>query len=247
MWCHRLVSGNVTAVGPARSKWRICGPTFRRKTLLLNAKLSSVERVSIRLVLRQKGIFDRCDLWSPNPLLRHWRPTRLHNDWSPSFALWFECQESSRVLTCTAVIWLPDSPSLIPGAALVSWLYLAIAPPPRTCFAGRRGGDPGPVAELLLLPIRTSCTKAFKQPPLWHDDNVQFHTASWTLTVYYVCKVFFQLCSFCPSESTPLQILKPPVSMRRVRASLSYFETYFLCWCEQQQQRPEVCTVRSDC
>ncbi|KAF3847238.1 hypothetical protein F7725_020266, partial [Dissostichus mawsoni] len=49
------------------------------------------------------------------------------------------------------------------------WLYLA-APPHCTLTEEGLPGDLGPVAEL-FLPIRTLCTKALKQPPLWHDDN----------------------------------------------------------------------------
>lgn len=70
---------------------------------------------------------------------------------------------------------------------------------PLCCQVGCNSG--GPTAEL-FLPIRTLCTKALKQPPLWHDDNVQFHTASWRLTVYYVCKSIFQQIVILDSFTT---------------------------------------------
>ena len=126
-------------------------------------------------------------------------------DWSSStdLHLWFKCQESSPILKCTVVIRLSDSLVRSQERAVV-WMYLATASPPSTTLPPRRRRRVagGPVAEL-FLPIRTLCTKALKQPPLWHDDNVQFHTASWRLTVYYVCKIFLKMvildsyCAIC--------------------------------------------------
>lgn len=175
-------------------------------------------------------------------------------DWSSStdLHLWFTCQESSPILKCTVVIRLSDSLVWCQDRA-VAWMRHTTAspslPPPRRQGGRGRsaGGGAWPPAEL-LLPIRTMCTKALKQPPLWHDDNVQFHTASWRLTVYYVCKIFLKMV-FLNSLTTvqflsfenPIKVYiavhtnqKPNISMKTVQTYIykyiTYFEIYFLCW-----------------
>lgn len=118
-------------------------------------------------------------------------------EWSSStdLHLWFKCQESSPILKCTVVIRLSD---LLIWSQEQAWCGctslrpLPLHHPAATAMEEGCWGKPGPVAEL-ILPIRTLCTKALKQPPLWHDDNVQFHTAFWRLTVYYVCKIFLKM------------------------------------------------------
>lgn len=177
-------------------------------------------------------------------------------DWSSStdLHLWFKCQESSPILKCTVVIGLFDS-LVWPQKRAVVWMYaephygLSPLPPCQHVDWGGSGGKLRPVAEL-FLPIRTLCTKALKQPPLWHDDNVQFHTASWRLTVYYVCKIFLKIVildslttvQFLSFEK-PIKVYiavnmnrKPNISMKTVRTYIyiyiyiTYFEIYFLCW-----------------
>lgn len=106
-------------------------------------------------------------------------------DWSSSadLHLWSKCHKSS-----------PDFLRVLYSASsLIGWVWSqGVGADVGRCSLLHPTVLPlrGPSAEL-FLPIRTLCTKALKQLPLWHDDNVQFHTASWRLTVYYVCKVFF--------------------------------------------------------
>lgn len=137
-------------------------------------------------------------------------PTRLHMIGHPARTCTCDPSATSLpplppILKSTVVTRLSDLFGLIPGSGRWRWRALLTAPHCAAKGVQLRGG---PTAEL-FLPIRTLCTKALKQPPLWHDDNVQFHTASWRLTVYYVCKVFFNkswywilslLCSFCRFE-----------------------------------------------
>lgn len=180
-------------------------PGFKERSSFKCQSVSSVQWISItvgRFWLQSNSTFMKgvrggfytvstpprqCDPLSPCLLKMSNMATY---DWSSNtdLHLWFKCQESSPILKCTVVIRLSDS-LVWSQEWVVAWMYLAAASPPSPHPAamvteeGRWRGESGPVAEL-FLPIRTLCTKALKQPPLWHDDNVQFHTASWRLTVY---------------------------------------------------------------
>lgn len=152
----------------------------------------------------------RCDPPPPPlPALSCPRLLKVSNtaayDWSSSvdLHLWSKCQESSPILKCTVVTRLSDS-MLRRQVWAVAWMYLATASRPLPAAPatewglpeGGGGGGTGSCGGAFFLPIRTLCTKALIQPPLWHDDNVQFHTASWKLTVYYVCKLFLEKTVF---------------------------------------------------
>lgn len=228
-------------------------PVFSESVLSwFRLHINSTENIH---VCNRREIFDTISSSSVQPLISNLLtslkcPTRLQMIGHPARTC--TCDSSAKSLPQSWSV-LYSSGSLIRLVwsqewAAVLWMYLATGPPPAPpCCHGKSigsVGNPGLIAEL-FLPIRTLCTKALKQPPLWHDDNVQFHTASWRLTVYYVCKVFFWkwwswilwlLCNFCRLwKSIKVYIAvntnrKPNISMKTARTYITYFEIYFLCW-----------------
>lgn len=115
-------------------------------------------------------------------------------------------------------------------------------------------------AFFFLLPTRTLCTKALKQPPLWHDDNVQFHTASWDRLFIMCVKYFWKkkkplildyltccLRKICQSLYwCKYKNRKPNISMRTV-GTHNLFWDLFLCWFGSTSQRYYCAEMRNVC